>query len=123
MQLLMSSIAFIKLNFLNVPVMSQSCHWQYLQNTASVATNTASVASLLGTKPFFTDVNSASDVQSRGRIIHMLKPSAMFHSTLQIIDIEWFVPMILTLLNVNVCSVYVKIIGTNHSISIICRVE
>ena len=105
MQLLMSSIAFIKLNFLNVPVMSQSCHWQYLQNTASVATNTASFASLLGTKPFFTDVNSASDVQSRGRIIHMLKPSEMFHSTKQIIDIEWFVPMILTLLNVNVCSV------------------
>ena len=88
-----------------------------------MATNTASVASLLGTKPFFTDVNSASDVQSRGRIIHMLKPLEMFHSTLQIIDIEWFVPMILTLLNVNMCSVYAKIIGTNHSISIICRVE
>ena len=68
----------------------QRQNFHNLQNTASVATNTASVASLLGNKSFFTDVNSASDVQSRGRIILMLKPSEMFHSTLQIIDIRVF---------------------------------
>ena len=53
----------------------------------------------------------------------MLKPSEMFHSTLQIIDIEWFVPMILTYTEHILTFNNVKIIGTNHSISIICRVE
>ena len=47
-------------------------------------------ASLVGNKPFCTDVSSASDVQSRDRIIHMLKFPEMFHSTLPIFDIRAF---------------------------------
>ena len=59
-------------------------------NTASSVINTASKASLMETKQFCTDVSSASDVQSQGRIIHKLQLSEMFHSTLQIFDIRVF---------------------------------